>query len=163
MNNFILIFSLYSLTLFSCDKDATPKQLNQYFKLKVNGQKTSFGPGNFLTGGQFECAFLGDTALFIAVKHGFESAGFYLKGNISDGTYLLNKTNQAWYSNPNDFKDYETDEANNGTLTITKSVFQSYGPIPTLEGQFSFQAVDTTTGNVVSITSGEFLMERRSY
>jgi hypothetical protein len=159
----IFIF-IYSLTLLSCSKETNSKQLNEYFKLKVNGQSTSFGPGNAFTGGQFECAFLGDTALFIAVKYGFESAGFYIKGNnISDGTYTLDKTNQAWYSNPNDFKNYITDDIYRGTLTISKGVFQSYGSIPTLQGQFSFQVVDTTTGNVLNITNGQFLMERHTY
>ena len=160
----ISIFFLLVLTLVSCDKNITSKQFNPYFKLKVNGQSTSFGPGNAFTGGQFDCSFLGDTALFVAVKLGFESSGFYIKGkNIGDGTYSLDKTNIAWYSNPNDFKDYQTNEIFKGTITIKKGVFQYNNLITTIEGQFSFQAVDTTTANTLNITNGQFLMEWKKY
>jgi hypothetical protein len=94
-NVFLFVIICFS---FSCKKQNEIHQLNEYFKFKVNGQTKAFGPGNALNNGQFECAFLGDTVLFIAVKWGFESVGIYIKANpIADGTYSLDDINQGSY------------------------------------------------------------------
>ena len=164
MKSKLSAFVVFLLLVFGCVKEKSPKQLNEYFKYKIDGEKKSWGPGNALTGGQFECAFLGDSALFIAVKFGVESIGFYLKSHqISDGAYTLDQNYQGFYTSPKDYQNYKTSSNATGTLTIKKSFFQSYGTIPILEGEFSFKAVDTVIGKTSVITDGHFVMERHNY
>jgi hypothetical protein len=161
--NFLAIFVL-CLFLFGCEKEKSPTQLNEYFKCKIDGEKKSWGPPSFIAGGQFECSFLGDSALFIAVKSGVESISFYLKSHqISDGTYTLDQNYKGFYTSPKDYQNYRTTATATGTLTIKKSFYQSYGTIPILEGQFSFIAMDTATGKTINIAEGKFIMERRNY
>ncbi len=163
MKRYLLGLIVFCFFLFGCEREKSPTQLNEYFKYKVDGDKKAWGPGNALTGGQFECG-LGDSALFIAVKFGVESIGFYLKSHdIGDGTYTLDQNYQGFYTSPKDFQTYRTTSNATGTLTIKKSSFQSYGTIPILEGHFSFKAVDTVTGKTSNITEGEFVMKRHNF
>jgi hypothetical protein len=98
--------------------------------------------------------------MFTAIGCASERAGFFLKGKISDGTYILDNTNQAWYDNPDDFKSYRTNTSNTGTINLKS---QNSRGLVTVQATFEFKAVDTTTGKILSIKSGSFLMQKRHY
>ncbi len=156
---FLLI--LFNLPLVSCVKQENQsKSFQGFYKLKFNGvNKSLYQCGLPSGGGQFDCEFYKDTVLFIAVGCASEHSGFYLKGHISEGTYSLNNTNQAWYDNPSNFKEYKTTNNNTGSLTITKGILNDgYRTLNTLEGYFNYQAIDTS-GIIVNVTEGHFIME----
>lgn len=144
----------------SCEKQQNQKLLGPYFRYEVNGVKTSFAPPDVLNNNHFECAVSGDTSLNIMVTKLFEGAGLSLKAKtIQDGTYTLNSKNKAYYINPKDLKRYYTTDGFTGTLTIKQNVFQAKTLLNTVEGQFSFNAVDSVTNRTFKILNGEFLME----
>ncbi|HZF64574.1 MAG TPA: hypothetical protein VEZ55_08820 [Chitinophagaceae bacterium] len=88
---------VFCLLLLGCEKEQPPTRLHEFFKYTIDGEKKLWGQSNALTGGQFECSFLGDSALFIAVKYGVESIGFYLESHqISNGTYTLDQNNKGF-------------------------------------------------------------------
>ena len=153
---FLLSLLLITICLISCKKNDFPKHEDFYLQMRVNGQSKTFGmcagfpPGT--GGGQFECS-LRDTVLFIAAGCG-DYAGFYLKGNIIDGTYALNNQNMAWVSKAYN-NDYKTTLINTGSLTISRVLFKN---IKSLQGTFSYKGIDTT-GEIATITDGSFLME----
>ncbi len=162
MKLLILIgISTFACVTVSCKKEQD-NGFRDFFTCKVDGKKTSLSScESFLTGGtgggEFSCEVIGDSILFLKVGCNTK-CGFYLKQTIPNGTYQLNDKNQAWFGNYTAM--YRTTDINKGTLTIKKSTFQSVGLIKTIEGKFSFNAVDTSTGRIVRITDGEFLMER---
>lgn len=153
--------SFYFLTFFSsCEKENTSTQLNPFYKLKVNGYlKTIDACGT----SDHVAQFLKDTAVFAAFGCGKQRAGFYLKGKILDGTYLLDNKNSAWYDE--ETTTYQTDSLNKGTLTITSSMLQlaNGGRIPIVEGTFSFDAIDKNTGQKIKVTSGQYLLKKYQY
>ncbi len=143
------------LALFSCEKENHPKSFSPFYKAQINGQHKSLDACGTSA---LVCEFLRDTAMFCGFKCGGEGAGFYLKGSISDGTYQLSNYHPAWYFYGS--KSYTTNQSYRGTLKIKKGVSNMYGPIPMVEGEFSFKAIDTATGNIVTVVNGRFLMER---
>lgn len=153
---------LILIVAVSCTKDANRKLLGAYFKYEVNGQKILIEDGALLNDTPFECTIKGDTALYITVARLYEGAGFMVKANkIEDGSYTLSNSNRAYYSNPKDAKRYYTNTVYTGTLSIKKNTFQAKSALNTLEGQFSFQAIDTLTKKIFTITNGAFVMERK--
>lgn len=161
MRHLLLIMSLFILTI-SCKKE-TNNKFEPYFRLKVNGNKKSLGSCGFFAGGggDFSCSINGDSVLLLSVGCN-QKAGFFLKGNISNGTYQLDNKNRSWYEE-NSLKKYCTTINQKGSITIEKGTLQSAGFIKTLKGSFSFNAIDTVSGQIINITNGDFLMERREY
>lgn len=157
----VVVVLFFFLTLFpSCIKENTSKQLDPFFKLKINGNlKRVPACGTSAHVAQF----LKDTAVFAAFGCGGQRAGFYLKGKIIDGTYILDNNNSAWYDEST--AAYQTDSLNKGTLTIKSSIFQlaNGGRIPIVEGTFSFDAIDKNTGHKIHVTSGEYLLRKYQY
>ncbi len=153
--------AFYFLALFSsCEKENTSAQLNPFYKLKVNGSlKTIDACGT----SDYVAEYLKDTAVFAGFGCGGQRAGFYLKGQISDGTYLLDNKNSAWYDEGT--ASYQTDSINKGTLTITSSIFQlaNGGRIPIVEGTLSFDAIDKNTSQKIKVTSGQYLLKKYQY
>lgn len=159
-----LFFMLSTLVLISSCKKETSNIFEPYFKLKVNGKKESLGTCGFFAGGggEFSCSVEGDSVLLISVGCDARS-GFFIKGNIANGTYQLDNKNRAWYEE-NSLKKYRTSIAQKGSVSIEKGNFQSTTYLrKTLKGTFSFNAIDTISGQIINITSGEFLMERNEY
>ena len=156
-----LIMSLFILPI-SCKKE-TNNKFEPYFRLKVNGNKESLGKCGFFAGGggDFSCSISGDSVLLISVGCN-QTSGFFVKGDISNGTYQLDNKNQSWY-NENSLKKYRTTINQRGSITIEKGTFQAASLIKTLKGSFSFNAIDTVSGQIINITNGDFLMERREY
>jgi|GEM_PF-1690784 len=159
LKNFTVLF--YFFTLFSsCKKEnvQTP-QLNPLYHLKVNNDlKKIVACGT----SDYVAEYLKDPAVFVGFGCGGQRAGFYLKGQILDGTYLLNNNNTAWYEEG--AASYQTDSLNKGTLTITSSIFQlaNGGRIPIVKGTFSFDAIDKNTGQKIKVTSGQYLLKKYS-
>ncbi|MCY7421596.1 MAG: hypothetical protein LH478_07615 [Chitinophagaceae bacterium] len=107
--------------------------------------------------------YLKDTAVFAAFGCGGQRAGFYLKGKISDGTYVLDNKNIAWFDlGP---VSYQTDSLNKGVLTIKSRVFENTngGRIPIVEGDFSFDAIDKNTLLKIKVTNGKYLLQKYQY
>ena len=161
MRNLLFLLAVFILVI-SCKKE-TNNVFERYFRLKVNGKKESLGSCGFFAGGggYSSCSINGDSILLISVGCDIKS-GFFIKGNISNGTYQLDNKNQAWYEE-NSTKKYRTTINQKGNLIIQKGTFQSAGMITTLKGSFSFNAIDTVSGQVVNITNGEFLLELSEY
>ncbi|MDB5250032.1 MAG: hypothetical protein JWQ40_4426 [Segetibacter sp.] len=162
MKYLLLLTGLAAIILPGCEKEQNRQLLNGYFKYTVKGAESRIIDGFGLNNNTFECYFRGDTALYVSVSKVYEMAGFFIKSDsIKDGTYILDNNNRAYYADPKDRRRYTTNNSFKGTVTIKKSTFQAKTILPTLEGQFSFNAVDTATGKSLSITNGSFLMERR--
>lgn len=138
--------------------------LGGYFKYSINGQETVIDDGAGISNNVFDCTIKADTTLIINVAKVYEGAGFVVKSDsIKDGTYTLDNLNKAYYTNPKDQKRYYTTNKYKGTLTIKKGTFQAKELLYTLEGKFSFQAVDTVTGKNFNVANGSFLMERKRF
>lgn len=162
MKYLFLILILFGFALGSCEKDQNRKLLGAYFKYSINGKETVINDEAGLSNNIFDCTFKGDTALYINAAKLYEGAGFVIKADsIKDGTYTLDDHNRAYYTNPLDQKRYYTTSQYKGTLTIKKSTFQAKELLYTLEGQFNFQAVDSTTGKNFTLQNGSFKMERK--
>jgi len=152
----IILYLLIGLS--SCKKEniQTP-QLNPFYNLKVNNNlKKIVACGT----SDYVAEYLKDPAVFVGFGCGGQRAGFYLKGQILDGTYLLDNKNTAWYEEGT--ANYQTDSLNKGTLTITSSIFQlaNGGRIPIVEGTFSFEAIDKNTEQKIKVTSGQYLLKK---
>jgi len=156
---YIFLFFTFTIILSSCAKESTSKQFEPFYKLTVNGNKKiidACGTSDFVV------SYLKDTAVYAAFGCGGQNAGFYLKGQISDGTYLLNERNKAWFAD--NTSSYSTDSVNVGTLTIKSGNFQAVGgQIPFIEGTFSFDAINKNTGQVIKVTSGKYLLKKFQY
>ena len=155
----ILVLTLLVLGCTKKDPIETPRN---YFSFRVDGKQYSIGPGNAFTGGQFECALLRDTALFIAVQAPGGTGGvLYVKRYTGDGTYSLGEVNQAFF-HPSQSVTYKTTSVYTGTLQVRKTTIQlpGGGPMKMMEGTFSFRAVDTVSGKVASVTEGKLSMPR---
>jgi hypothetical protein len=160
----ILVYLLGFSLLVSCTKEQD-NTFRPYFKLKVNGKKETLNScGGFLTGGtgggEFSCEIIGDSILFLKVGCDMKAI-FYIKDKIKNGTYQFDNINQAWYGNY--AKVYRTSSVHKGTLAIEISTFQAFGLINTIKGQFSFNAIDTASGQTINVTDGEFFMQRYNY
>ena len=96
MQNLLFILAIFILAI-SCKKE-TNNVFEPYFRLKVDGKKESLGSCGFFAGGggYSSCSINGDSILLISVGCDIKS-GFFIKGNISNGTYQLDNKNQAWY------------------------------------------------------------------
>ena len=155
----MFLFIAFCITLASCDKENISEQFNPFYKLTVNGNKKAIdacGTSDFVA------SYLKDTAVFAAFGCGGQRAGFYLKGQIIDGTYLLNDMNKAWFDDG--AYSYSTDNLNGGTLTIKRGNFQAIGGlIPFVEGTFSFDAKEINTGKIIKVTSGKYLLKKFQY
>jgi hypothetical protein len=150
-----------TLLVLGCTEEPAETSRN-YFSFRVDGKHYSIGPGNALTGGQFDCALLPDTALFIAVQAPGGTGGvLYAKKYTGDGTYPLGAVNKAFF-HPSQSVTYKTTSVYTGTLKVKKTTIQipGGGPMNMMEGTFSFRAVDTVTGKVVSVTEGKLSMPR---
>ena len=159
-HKFLIIIFSFSTLCSSCEKEHTSKQLNPFYKLKVNGSLKSVpacGTSDHVA------EFLKDTAVFAAFGCAGQRAGFFLKGQIVDGTYLLDNKNRAWYDEGT--ASYETDSTNKGTLTIANRIFElsNGGRIPIVEGTFSFSAIDKNSGQKIQVTSGQYLLKKFQY
>jgi len=160
MKTSLLFISLFALLFLGCEKEQNNKLLNPYLQFEVNGVKSSFSPPDLLNNNYFDCVVKSDTALNITVSKLYEGAGFNLKGKIlNEGTYTLDEVNKAYYTNPKDFRRYTTNENYKGTITIKRGTFQAKTLLNTLQGTFSFQAVDTAKNKSIKVVKGEFLME----
>lgn len=156
---FSILFYFITI-LSSCDKENTSKQFNPFYKLTVNGNlKTIDACGTT----DYVAQYLKDTAVFAAFGCGGQRAGFYLKGQIVDGTYLLDNKNSAWFDEGT--TSYQTDSLNKGTLTIKSGNFQITGDrlISFVEGEFSFDAIDKNTAKKIKVTSGKYLLKKYQY
>jgi len=143
-----------------CEKEQNTKLLNPYLRFEVNGSPASFSAPDLLNNNYFDCIMKGDTALNITVSKLYQGAGFVIKANgIADGTYALDAGNHAYYTNPKDLRRYSTNEKYTGTITIKRGTFQAKSLLNTLQGTFSFNAMDTATNKTVTVLKGEFLME----
>jgi hypothetical protein len=162
MKYLALLLVVVSLMFSACQKDENRKLLNAYFRYTINGSETLINQGSGLNNNTFDCTFSDDSALYINVSKVYEGAGFVIKADsIKDGTYTLDSRNKGYYTNPADQKRYYTTDQYTGTLTIKKGTFQAKDLLYTLQGTFSFQAVDTLTGHHFALTNGSFLMERK--
>lgn len=153
------ILFYFILVTFSCNKENVSKQFNPFYHLKVNGDLKKIdacGTSDYVA------EYLKDTAVFATFGCGGQRAGFYLKGHIIDGTYLLDDNNSAWFDEGT--ASYQTDSINKGTLTIKSGNFQAVGGlIPFVEGEFSFDAIDKNTGQKIKVTSGKYLLKKYQY
>jgi hypothetical protein len=160
MKAFPLFISLFALLFLGCEKEQNNKLLNPYLKFEVDGVQTAFASPDLLNNNYFDCVVKSDTALIITVSKLYEGAGFSVKGKIlNEGTYTLNEVNKAYYTNPKDYRRYTTNENYTGTITVKRGTFQAKTLLNTLQGTFSFQAVDTAKNKSIKIVKGEFLME----
>lgn len=156
---------LAGLLLFgtACEKEQNRKLLNAYLKYTINGTETIMTDGSGLNDNQFDAYIQGDTLLVVNASKLYEAVGFYIKkrSGITDGTYVLDSLNRAYYTNPKDRKRYVTNMLHTGSITIMKDTFRAKSVLNVLKGQFSFNAVDTLTGKTFALKEGAFLMERR--
>lgn len=164
MKYIYLLLITFGFLLFGCEKDQNRKLLGAYFKYSINGKETVINDEAGINNNIFDCTFKSDTTLVINVAKIYEGAGFVIKSDsIKDATYVLDSANKAYYTNPLDQKRYYTTKKYKGTLTIKKGTFQAKELLYTLEGHFSFQAVDTATGKNFNVLNGSFLMERKRF
>ena len=154
--NYIFLLFLFSFLLTSCAKENTTKQFTPFYKLTVNGsQKIIDACGTT----DYVASYLKDTTVFAAFGCGGQGAGFYLKGQSLDGTYLLNDKNKAWFDEGG--ASYITDNLNGGTLTIKSGNFKAIGGlIPFVEGSFSFDAINKSTGQKIKVTNGKYILKK---
>lgn len=154
----ISLFVSINIVLSSCIKEAVSNQFDPFYNFNLNGTEKRI---NACGTSDFVAAYLKDTAVYASFSCG-QGAGFYLKGKILDGTYLLNDKNKAFYYDENNF--YTTDILNVGTLTIKSGNWGvNGGSIPFVEGTFSFDAINKNTGQKVKITSGKYLLKKYQY
>jgi hypothetical protein len=157
-----LLFILFALVFVSCEKDQNRRLLNAYFRYEVNGKKYDINDEILLKENFFDCIIKGDTSLSIHVSKVYAGAGFIIKApKIIDGTYALDGIQKGFYENSADKRIYYTDSKHTGFLTIKLGTFQAKTLLKTMEGKFSFSAVDASTGKRFTVENGEFLMERK--
>ena len=157
---YVTLFFFILILFYSCKKDGTPKGLDPYYKLFVNGSlKTIDACGS----SDFVASYLKDTAVHAAFSCGSKGAGFFLNGKILDGTYVLDNKNIAFYDEGT--ASYHTDSLNKGTLTIKSGILplSGGGPIPIIEGTFSFDGIEKNTGQKIKVTSGKYLLKKYQY
>jgi len=152
---------LFTVSIFaSCKKENNSTGLDPFYKMTVNNDLKKIdacGTSDYIA------QYLKDTVVFAAFGCGGERAGFYLHGQIIDGTYILDNKNSAWYDLG--AASYQTDSLNKGMLTIRSRIFglANGGQIPIAEGEFSFDAIDKNTGHKIKVTSGTYLLKKYQY
>ena len=160
VSKYTIILLCLGFMLSHCSKQKADKHLNPYYKADINDKtKNVYACGS----SGYVAEYLKDTAIFIGFGCGGERAGFYIKGEVKDGTYALGLSNTAFYGlEP---ANYVTDSTHNGTITIETNQHQNAigNTILYIKGTFSFKAIDTTTGHTVSVENGEYLLEKRHY
>lgn len=156
----LISFLFFFITfLVSCEKNNSSQKFYPFYKATVNGNKLSVDACGTST---FVAEYLKDTAMFTSFGCRGQRAGFYLKGKITDGVYILDSINRAFYSIG--AENYQTDNNNKGTITIRSGTFKNAGgPTPFIEGDFSFEAFDRNTGKKIKVTKGTYLFEKRYY
>ena len=156
-----LLFVLFVFVFVGCKKDQNRRLLNGYFRYTIDGKKVDINDEILLKENFFDCIIKGDTLLSIHASKVYNGAGFIIRSTkIAEGTYTLDGNQKAFYENPADKKIYFTDSKHTGFLTIKYGSFQAKTLLHTLEGRFSFSAVDPNTGKSFTVENGEFLMER---
>jgi hypothetical protein len=159
-----LLIVLFALTLGSCEKEQNRRLLKAYVNFKVDGVPVHLMDGEGVNENTFECLTRGDTALIINASKVYQGIGFHIKvDNIKNGTYRVDSINNAYYSNPVDYKRYNTNSKSTGSITIRKGIFEGKSIINILEGEFEFIGEDTLTRKKFNITEGSFKMERQIY
>lgn len=148
-----LIYIFLVILGSSCKKDPFPVNSGYYFQMRIDGKATTFAEcGLWSGGGQFDCTKGYDNSLTIYAGCG-DIAFLYLRRHSEDGTYLLSDSNNAgFWRYP---KQFITNARDTGYLTIKKVMF---GNIPSMQGTFQYNARDTS-GTIVRVTEGSFLME----
>lgn len=163
MKTCLLFISLFVLTAISCKKEANRKLLNGYFKYEINGKETMIKDEILLKDNTFEAYMRGDSLLYIHATKVYEGGGFILRTNKGkDGTYELNGYDKGFYENPADKRIYYTTNDYKGTVTIKRGTFEGKSTMQTLQGEFSFECVDVTTGKHFGLAKGQFLMEMKA-
>jgi hypothetical protein len=158
---FGFFFILFSSGIFfsSCTKEYAQVPFAPFYKLTVNGTIKAIeacGTSDYVA------EYLNDTAVLAAFGCGGQRAGFYLKGRITDGTWLLDNNNVAWFDEGT--ASYSTDSLSKGTLTITSGNYQATGGfIPFIEGTFSFDATNKNTGQKITVIGGRYLLKKYQY
>ena len=80
----LLTIALIIMTVASCEKDNASKSFDPFYKVTTNGQiENVYACGT----SDYVCQFLKDTAMFVGIGCGGQSAGFYLRSKIT--TVLL--------------------------------------------------------------------------
>jgi hypothetical protein len=155
-SNFNFPFWLFIAVLVaSCNKVPKSKSFNPFYNLTVDGQKKSIGACGTT---DYVAQYL-DTSVFAAFGCGGQRAGFHLKGNITDGTYQLNDKNMAWFDEG--AMTYTTDGSHEGSLSIRTGSHKIDGSsIPFIEGEISFDAIDSNSGKTIRVTNGKYLLKK---
>jgi hypothetical protein len=59
---------------------------------------------------------------------------------------------------------YTTDSLRQGSLTIRTGYYQAVGgTIPYIEGEISFDAIDKSSGKIIKVTNGKYLLEKYQF
>jgi len=99
-----IAIGLICIFFLSCNKDKLP--IGLYFQMYVNGKTTTI---EACGSSAYVAEYYKDAALAIRISCG-TGAGFYLKGEIMDGTYNLNDKSIAFYTplDASGYKNYNT-------------------------------------------------------
>lgn len=156
----LLTLGLFSLLFISCQKEQNRKLLDAYFKYEVNGSPRLYRDEILLKDNTFDCYIKNDTLLYIHATRVYEGGGFIIKlHEAREGTFKLDGTQKGFYEDKQTNKIFYTNASNSGTLTIKRGIFSGKTDIDILEGTFSYDATDPTTGKPYQIRNGSFLME----
>ena len=155
---FLLISSLFFITLTANKCKKEPAFPDFYFRCKVDGQDyRPNGCANCLT-----CTILGDTTFLLGANRGYEVVGIGIikldHSLISAISYNLDQNPQqrAFYKNSTTVTDrYDTDSMHVGSLQIL-SLDKS---TKIISGIFSFQAYNPIQNKTVSVTEGKFRLQ----
>jgi hypothetical protein len=153
---FLLIASLFFITITANKCKKEPPLPEFYFRCKVDGQDyRPNGCPNCLT-----CAILGDTTFLLGANRGYEvvTVGVIDNSGFKNTDYLLNHiiSSRGTYKNSTTVDDrYYTDSLRTGNLII--SLIDKSNKI--IEGTFSFQAYNLVQNKTVSVTGGKFRLQ----
>ena len=160
MKPITLLFFLFFIFV-SCEKGHVTNEFETYYNLKVNGQKKSvYACGTSTMVAEY---LLKDTAIFVGFGCGGQRSGFYIKGNLEDGTYNFEEKNTAWYEEAG--ASFQSDKNHKGTITI-KTIYERKSPsvfISYIKGNFSFEAIDTNTNQIIHVSEGKYLLNKTEY
>lgn len=157
-----LILIVISFLIFvSCEKKPVTDKFQTYFNLKVNGKKKSvYACGTSTMIAEY---ILKDTTIFVEFGCGGQRSGFYIKGHHEDGTYHFEGENSAWYHEAG--ASFQTTKNYKGTITI-KSIYRRVSAsayISYISGNFSFDAIDPITNQIIHVSEGEYFLNKTEY
>ena len=148
------------LFLFGCQKEQDRRALGAYYKYTINGVETKIEDGAGVYENTFSCELFGDTALYVNVSKSFEQAGFYIHATrINDTTYTFDNFNRAYYTEGSTGRRFKTDDTHTGQVTLKRGTFQASSMLNIMQGDFTYQAIDSFTGKTVNLMNGSFMME----